>query len=333
MNALVTGGTGFLGKHIVERLVREGYRIRCVVRNQQKAEFLKSLGAELVVGDLTDPTICIHSVEGVDAVIHAAALIGGWGSSEEYERHNIITTRNILDAMYRWQVQRLIYVSSVAIYGMQPEKLLVENSLPWQEREPYCETKLACEELVRSYAAKNRMTATILRPAIIYGPHDSRFLPPIVQHIRRGTMMAIGKRNQGPPLVYVDDVTQFISIILPTQIASIEAYNLCSPEPVSWEEIIRQVGDRLGISVPVRRIPYRIAYSFGAILELLWKLFGATKPPLMTRFLAALIGLQYHFDSTKALSVSGFSGFTPFREALDKTMEWIEQEKSNLSNQ
>ncbi|MFQ5798934.1 MAG: NAD-dependent epimerase/dehydratase family protein [Bacteroidota bacterium] len=324
---LVTGATGFLGRHLVGKLSQDGSRIRCIVRHPDKARNLLQRNIELVIGDLSNQEVAFNAVQGVDAIVHAAGQVGGWGNKEAYMRNNVVATRNLLEACASHGVKRFLFVSSVASYGLQPGRLLTEESPAEFISDPYCQTKLECENLVRHFSDRHRITATVLRPSIIFGPFDRRFLRRVVEAVRSGTVVTVGKRNQGPPLVYVEDVVNFTAAILRSQSTPFEIYNLSSPEDVSWERIVHEVSIQLRLRTRLVRIPFRLAYAAGSVLEFMWKLVRASRPPLVTRFRAALLGLSYQFDSSKALSVPGFPGFTPFSTALDASIRWIQQEE------
>ncbi|HLF19216.1 MAG TPA: NAD-dependent epimerase/dehydratase family protein, partial [Bacteroidota bacterium] len=281
---LVTGATGFVGRFIVDGLLNEGYHIRCTVRDMKKATHLVNRCVELVKGDLSDENVAFESVRGVDAIVHAAGQLGGWGQKKIFSASNTMTTNNLLEAASRHGVKRFVYISSATSYGLQPNRVLKEDSPLKKESDPYCETKLECESLVRRYSDQFGITATILRPSIIFGPFDRHFLPIIVENVRRGTVVAIGEPNQGPPLVYVRDVAAFVSAVLFSQSTQLEIYNLSNPETASWERIIKEVAEAIGVVPLVRRIPFKIAYVAGAVLEFLWKLVRASRPPLLTRF-------------------------------------------------
>lgn len=333
---LVTGATGFLGQHMVRRLFQDGYRIRCIIRDPTRASHLLDQGVELVVGDLSSEDVANDAVEGVDAVVHAAGQLGGWGSRDSYFRNNVTTTRNLLEASERHGMKRLIFVSSVAVYGIQPNRRITEETPPRRESDPYCRTKLECERLVRQYVDRHGLIATVLRPSIIFGPHDRRFVRRVAEQVRTGTFLAVGRRNQGPPLVYVRDIMDFAALVLSPQSTPFEVYNLSSPENVSWERIVEEFSAGLGVHSRIFRIPYRVAYAAGAVLEFLWKAARASRPPLLTRFLAALIGLPYDFDSSKALAVPGFARITPFSEAAEASIRWVrdnEQESRSSRGQ
>ncbi len=324
---LLTGATGFLGRHLARRLSQDGHRLRCTVRDPNKASHLVEQNADLIVGDLSDRGIVDVAVRGVDAVVHAAAKIGGWGGRESYVRNNVVATRNLLEASAKHGVKRFVFLSSVATYGMQPDRRLTEESPARKQADPYCQTKLECEHLVRQYSVSHGSVATVLRPSIIFGPFDRRFLRRVVEQVRSGTMVTVGERNQGPPLVYVDDVVNFTAAILRCQSTPFEIYNLSSPEDVSWERIVDEFSTHVGVRAKLVRIPFRIAYAIGAVLEFLWKAANASQPPLITRWTASLVGLSHHFDSSKALSVPGFPGFTPFSDAVEASIRLLRQEE------
>lgn len=328
---LLTGGTGFLGGQLAKRLSADGYDLRCVVRNLNKALHLQVQGAELLVGDLVDLEVVLEAARGVDSVVHAAALVGGWGSRNSYIRNNILPTKNLLDACANCGVKRFLFVSSVAAYGFQPYRRLTESSPPKPESNPYCQTKLECERMVREYSERNGVAATVIRPSIIYGPGNRRFLERVAQLVQGGTFVVIGKRVHGPPLVYVGDVENFVSLILRTQSSPFEVFNLSSPEHISWERIVEEIGGRLHVRAQLVSVPFSVAYGAGAVLEFFWRLARASESPPISRWSASLVGLPFNFDSTKALSVLGFPGFTPFSAALDASMPWIlEEQRFNL---
>lgn len=323
---LVTGGTGFLGRTIVESLLKQGDRVRYTVRAASPAICHHQSDTEIVVGDLLDEEFVKRAIRGVDAIVHTAAKLGGWGPKELFLSNNVVSTENLLQAAAP-SVSRIVFVSSATSYGRQPGTVITERTPTRAERDPYCSSKRECEQLVRLHCDRYGTLGTILRPAIIFGPYDRRFFIPILQHMQNGTMVAIGKKNQGPPLVFAADVARFVGCVLKHQTMPFEIFNLCSPEKISWEEIVRFLGKNVDLSTSLPRIPYGIAYSLAAVMELLWKIARSSHPPMLTRFLVGLIGQDYSFDCTKALSVPGFDGFTPHATSFEKTLEWALSEQ------
>ncbi len=323
MNVLVTGGTGFLGRHVVDGLLSAQMAVSCSVRNPGKCYHLVQSGCRIIPGDLAEPEVARRSVRGADVIVHVAGQLGGWGGRELFIRNNVETTRNLLEAAVEFGVRRFIYISSAVAYGLQPNRVLTEDSPVIFEPDPYCESKLRCEALLRTYADNFHITTTIIRPSIIFGPHDEHFILLVARSLMRRTMLMIGPRGQGPPLIYVRDIVRFIRANLSWQTSGFEIYNLSMMENISWEKINDTLASGLGFSGKVPRVPFRVAYSIAAVLEFLWKTCRSETPPLLTRFVVSLIGLQYHIDSTKALSMPGFSSFTPFSDAIGETICWL----------
>ena len=149
---LITGASGFLGRHLAQKFVQEGHRVRCTTRDPAKALFLREQRIEVVSGDLSLPHIASECAKDADAIIHAAGQLGGWGKKESFIRNNVVATQNLLDAAVGHRVKRFVYISSATSYGRQPGRSLTEDSPVQHEADPYCETKLRCEEIVRSYS-------------------------------------------------------------------------------------------------------------------------------------------------------------------------------------
>src|SRR4051812_37085112 len=116
MKALVTGASGFVGRTLIERLLASQHHVRGFARTTSRVEPLRRLGVELCYGDLGDPESLARAVRGLDVVFHTAARVGVWGRPEEYREANVIGTRNLLEAMRRAGVARLIHFSSISVY-------------------------------------------------------------------------------------------------------------------------------------------------------------------------------------------------------------------------
>ena len=323
MKVLVTGSTGFLGRHIVQRLLSEGHDLCCLVRSLARAIDIQQRGVELACGDLTNPTNVIQAAEGMEAVVHAAGQLGGWGSEDEFFRNNLEATQNLVEACRLAGIRSVVSVSSVAVYGRQPDRYLPEDSDIRAESDPYCRTKLAGELALREYAETSGAAVTVVRPSIIYGAFDTHFSRPVVRRLRKSLVAVVGHRDHGLPLVYAGDVARFVALRLRGPESGFNTFNLSSPEKVTWSDIAAAVSRFHGRGPALVHLPYRLAYSIGAVMEGAAKLVRSSHAPMLTRFIAVLLGRQYYFDSAKALTVPGFDSFTPFDVAFKESLEWI----------
>jgi UDP-glucose 4-epimerase len=177
MRVLVTGGAGFIGSHIVDRLVRDGYRVRVVDnlssgRVENIKHHLESNSVELIVGDLKDPQIALRAVEGVDVVFHFAANPEVRVSTTNPEMRfnkNIVATFNLLEAMRRKNVKKLVFASSSPVYG-EPEEIPVDENAPMRPVSVYGASKAACEALIHAYSKLYGIKAVVLRYANVIEP-------------------------------------------------------------------------------------------------------------------------------------------------------------------
>jgi farnesol dehydrogenase len=176
MKILVTGGTGFLGGHLVRTLLERGHAVRALVRRGSDVGGLK--GTELVYGDLTEPGSLRQAVEGVETVYHLAAIRDKWSTPyEAYYAVNVRGTQNLLDAAMG-QVNKFVYCSTAGV-ARYPGNLQADESLPYNTeghgQYGYHHTKALAEQLTLEYAHQGQVPATVVRPTIVYGPGDALF--------------------------------------------------------------------------------------------------------------------------------------------------------------
>ena len=142
---LVTGASGFIGGHVVERLLAEGHQVRCLVRSGSDTRRLEALGVELAPGSLEDPRSLARAAEGCDYIVHCGAMVSDWGTVQEIERVNVAGTRHLLAAAADASVRRFVHVSSTDIYGYPGRPAVDESQLPGGFRNWYAQTKLDAE--------------------------------------------------------------------------------------------------------------------------------------------------------------------------------------------
>jgi nucleoside-diphosphate-sugar epimerase len=209
--ALVTGATGLLGNHVVQRLQRDGWQVRALVRDATRADALSRAGITLATGDTLEPTSFARAARGCDVVFHAAAVITPRGGWEAFSRPNVDGTRNAIAAAAGAEA-RLVHVSSVAVYGAAERYERGNGGGQTDEESPlaaipedsfYARSKRASEQLVLEAHAAGRIWATAVRPSVIYGPHDRQFVPRIARMLRRGRRHGArggARRGRGPCL-------------------------------------------------------------------------------------------------------------------------------------
>jgi len=167
---LVTGATGFLGRNLCPYLVAQGYRLRVLARSTSNVSFLRDLGVELVYGDVRDPDSVRQAIEGCRWVIHAAGKFRFWGQREDFFAVNVKGTANVLAAAACAGIDRLIYISTIAVVGAPRAGQVLDEQVPCEPRDAYQRSKLEAEELVLSACREQGLPTIVLRPGAFYGP-------------------------------------------------------------------------------------------------------------------------------------------------------------------
>jgi nucleoside-diphosphate-sugar epimerase len=326
MKALITGATGFIGSHLVDRLVERDDTVRALVRPSSDVSYLEERGVELVRGDITDAASLAAAVAGVDVVYHAAAQVGDWGPWREFESVTIEGTRNVLEAAARAGVARFLHVSSDAVYahrylgkGMTEETPL-ETRFAWWDY--YRRSKLAAERLARRSHRDGRLAVTAVRPGVVLGERDRATLPGIVAFLRSKSAAYMGSGHNRLPCVYAGDVAALCQLAATSDSAAGQAYNAVSQETVTQRDLFAAIAEESGLKLPRRGMPLPLAYGVGFVMELASVLTGRRSRPSLTRFAVTLVGADYQEDAGKAKRELGWEATTPMREAVRRSVEW-----------
>jgi 2-alkyl-3-oxoalkanoate reductase len=263
--ALVTGATGLVGSHIVELLVREGWSVRGLARDERSKAAVRSLGAEPVDGDVLRADTLLAASNGVDAIFHTAAAITAGGGWESYRRLNIDGTAAMIVAAEA-SGARLLHLSSVAVYGStgryNAEGNKTSEDTPLGQlpaRSHYARSKRESEELVMDAHRSGRIWAAAVRPSVIYGPRDRQFVPRMARALSLGVMPVIGGGASTLSVVHAANVAEGALRAVTTDGAGGRAYNLANDFDVTVRDFFRLGARGLGRTVRLVPIPLWIA--------------------------------------------------------------------------
>jgi NADH dehydrogenase len=288
MKVLVTGGSGFVGRHLVRTLIRDGFDVRALARDNSAAP----PGARLVRGDVTDPASLPAAIEGVDAVVHLVAIIAERGP-QTFDRVNVGGTRNVLEAMGAWGVDRIVHLSALGASR--------------DERFPYLRSKWLGEEAVR---ASDRVF-TILRPSVLHG-EGAGFFRPIVWTLRWAPvypMVARGTTRFSP--LWIDDLGRCVAASLRGEQTG-ATLDLGGPEVLDFSDIVRLVMETLGKRRRIVNTPVWAARPFAAVQAL-------RREPLVTNQQLDMVVLD---NTAEPGSVSSAYGFDPLR-MRETDLRWL----------
>lgn len=321
MRVLVTGGGGFLGRHIVRRLLDRGDDVVFAARSDYPD--VQDWGAVQVRGDLAEESVAVAAARGCDAVIHVAAKAGIWGDAADYERSNVVATRNVLAACEAHAIGDLVYTStpSVTFDGSDHENGAPDLPYAQTFRNHYARTKARAERDVLSHDA---IRAVSLRPHLVFGPGDPFLLPGVIARHREGKLARVGKGENRVDITYVENAAvahlrALDALRSGAQVAG-KAYFISDGEPVVLWDFLADVFERLGLPPLRRSVPFGVAYAVGGLLEGAHRAFGITSEPRMTRFAAQQVATSHWYDMEPARQELGYEPVVSRVAALEATI-------------
>jgi nucleoside-diphosphate-sugar epimerase len=324
MNALVTGGGGFLGSAIVRRLCARGDRVRSLARHRYPG--LEALGVTQHQGDVADAAAVAAAAAGCDEVFHVAARAGLGGRYEDYHRTNVVGTENVLAACRRHGVGRLVYTSSPSVVFNGRDMEGVDESVPYPAHYEahYPRTKALAERLV--LRANGPALATVaLRPHLIWGPGDNHLIPRILARARSGRLRRVGRASPLIDSTYIDNAAD-AHLLAADRLASPprqggeavagKAYFLSQGEPLPLWDLVNRILQAAGLGPVTRTVPFGVAYAAGWVLEAVYVVLWRQDEPPMTRFLARELATAHWFDIGAARRDLGYEPAVSTEEGL-----------------
>ncbi|MBW1893325.1 MAG: NAD(P)-dependent oxidoreductase, partial [Deltaproteobacteria bacterium] len=212
MKIFITGGTGFLGKTIVKKLLADGHNVTCLLLPDDDSSSVT--GAEIIRGDITRPDTLTHKTAGHDAIVHLAGAVGYGQTWDNCNRLNRDGTSNIAEEAVRSGARRFIHMSSVSVYGRVSGTPIPEDFPVTKIKDPYGDTKIDAENILKKYVKNGDLDLTVIRPTMIYGPGDTLFLPKVIENIKGGKARIIGKGDNRVDCIHISDVADFVSMII-----------------------------------------------------------------------------------------------------------------------
>jgi nucleoside-diphosphate-sugar epimerase len=323
MRVLVTGGTGFTGTALVQRLRRAGHEVVALdYKDGLQCDDLRALGAEVVIGSVTDPAAVEHSMRGVEYVFHLAAAFRELNVPNTfYDEVNVGGTRNVLEAALRAGVWKFVYCSTCGVHG-NVDNPPADEDAPIQPADYYQRTKYEAEPLVKELG-RGRMETVILRPAAIYGPGDPERFFMIFNRVARGTfpMFGSGKTLYHP--LYVDNLVDAFMLCLRPGVGDGREYLIADERYYPIEEIVKAVARALDVPVRIPHFPVMPVVAVGHVIEKLCKPFGIT-PPIFPRRVD-WYRQNRAFDISRAQRELGYRPRVALEEGLRRTGQWYRE--------
>ncbi len=328
MRFLVTGGTGFVGSHIIDALEKHfpPSSISLIVRDQTKVIARSKAGLTVFQGDITTPKSLNHSMEQFhpNTIIHVAALADDWAPLSKLMEVNAQGTQNIIDAMVQSNTaELLIHISSSGVYPRKASTHLTEDT-PYSPYGDYHKSKVAAEKIVKVALEKRLINATILRPPNVMGIRDFTHMAKICQAIKNRKFPIINQGKAIQTWVAVEDLAQAVILAIKLQKkANGKIYNVKSFE-IAVKDLYDQVAIKLNVTKPPKKYSYSLAYLGGFISEILGKLRG--KPSTLNRYRVIKFAKDRLFDDSKIRSELGYQPKASAEATITSTVEWLQKE-------
>ena len=311
---LVTGGTGFLGRHLVARLLAAGRPVTVLARRADPA--LVARGVRFITASLDDAPAVAAACAGHATVFHTAAKVGVWGRYADFFRTNVLGTRAILAGCRAHGVARLVYTSTPSVVYNGQALANADESLPLATScpSPYPLTKAIAERevLAANSAPPSGLRTIALRPHLIWGVGDPHLVPRVLARARAGRLRIIGDGTNRVDMVHVANAVdahlaaeQTLSSPQPSTACG-RPYFITNGEPVLLWEWINQLLTALGEPPVTRRLSLSTAFALGAVCETLWRVLPVTTEPPMTRFIAAELAKDHWFNLAAARRDLGY---------------------------
>jgi nucleoside-diphosphate-sugar epimerase len=316
---LITGVNGFIAAHLAERLLALGIAVRGLARRPEAAGWLAQQGVDIRRGDLLDREALTMAALGCQAIVHAAAWTGGpeLAASEAW-RVNVEGTTNVLAAARQAEVARCIYISSVAVYGLNRAALVDENMATPPVGQLYPDSKIAAEAVVRAAG----LPYVIIRPASTYGPRGTAWTLGPIEAIRRGNLVLLGRDAGLVTPGYIDNVLDGLCLALASPAALGEAFNLCDVRAVTYREFYLAYAAMLGKNTLPTLPAWSVALTGLPPAQWLRRVLGK---PAIGPWSRHFRTNPSQFSVAKAQRVLGYAPAVDFAEGMRHTKAWLRE--------
>ncbi len=319
MKVLVTGGTGFAGGHLVNRLISDGFEVRVIARNPKKAEKLKDKGVGIIIGNITDKDAIKKAVKGVKKVYHLAANWRIAGVPDKvYWDVNVGGTRNLLEASLKENVERFVHCSTMGVHG-HVDKIPANENTRYNPGDIYQVTKLEGEKLALNFFKEKGLPVSVIRPCAIYGPGDTRLLK-MFRAIAKRRFVMLGSGETLYHMVYVTDLAEGFRLAADKEEAVGKAFLIGGEEYVSLNKLAEMIAKEVGVSPPKIHFPVWPVELLGTILE---KVCIPLKiePPIYKRRVL-FFTKDRAFDISKAKNILGYRPKVDLKTGIKRTVKW-----------
>lgn len=315
MNILVTGATGFIGRHLTAALSKT-QSVRCLVRKRSDIKGLKDLSVDLFYGDLLDKDSLGPALDGIDLVYHLAGEVYS-RRKQDYYKGNVLATHNLLEVCKKKGTKRIIFLSSISVYKPATKGTLLSEESECEPITIYGKTKLEAEGLIKEC----NIPWVIVRAPIIYGPHQ----PPVMNRLfldafNKRKIYTVGKEGNPRSLCFIGNLVDGLMLLANKPDTNGKIYVFSDHAPYAFDEIVTTISAVIGQKIRVVHLPNILGNISWQINNLMGKLFN-----LYFIELYAMKTMQLHWECniTKAKKEIRYSPNVTLEMGMKITMDWI----------
>jgi nucleoside-diphosphate-sugar epimerase len=321
MNILITGATGFIGRHLAGALSKT-FSVRCLVRKSSDIIPLRELKVDIVYGDLLDKDSILPALDGIDLVYHLAGEVYA-RRKQDYYNGNVLATHNLLEACEEKSAKRIIFLSSTGVFKPTYTRELLTEEAECDPISIYGKTKLEAEGLIRQCG----IPWVIVRASLIYGPHQKSVLDRFFREaITKGKIYIMGNGDNLRSFCFIDNFVGGLILLADKPEVVGKTYILSDNVPYTYNKVIETASKAIQKEIRVIRLP-----SFLGGIS--WKIFRLVDTVFNLSFveLYAIAKMQFHegYNIAKAKNEIGYNPSIPLETGIRRTVDWM---KNSLSN-
>jgi nucleoside-diphosphate-sugar epimerase len=304
--ALVTGGSGFVGGTLINRLRSEGWDVRALARSEASVARVRERGAEPVPGELADGPSLRAAAEGCDVAFHAAAKVEDWGEPLDFVRVNVHGTQNVIVACREAGVRRLVHVGTEAALMAGDPLVNVSEDAPLRPDSPalYSSSKAKAEQRVRA-ANDSAFETVVIRPRFVWGRGDTTLLPALVRLVGSGRFRWVDGGAHLTDTTHIDNAVEGLWLGATAAPAG-SVYFVTDGAPVVFRDFVSRLLRTQGVTPPDKSVPPRLVGVLAAGSERFWRLAKRDGSPPLTRFAIWVSSQECTLDISRAEREIGY---------------------------
>ena len=332
MKLVITGGTGFLGRHLVWRAATEGADVLFTGRNAKAAaEVIRLAPAPvrwqaLAHGEAASEPALAEVARDANAIVHCAALSSPWGRYDDFHRANVASTAEVISASRACRVPRLVHISTPSLYFAFADQINIREDADLPEpANDYVRTKRAAETLVKQAGLPE---VAILRPRALFGPWDQTLMPRILRVMGQGAMPVMRGGCIKLDLTYIDNAVEAIWLALTKPLPRpVNIYNVSNGEPRELLDLLNRMAHEFGLPLRTRKVPWPLVEVVARGLEIAARLGGGNEPPL-TRYSAGVLAFSQTLDLSALRNELGWRPLVSIDEGIRRHANWWREQQS-----